>query len=75
MCIRDSYTPVLSRSPEWAGAKGYIQEALFNSDIDLQDAVVYACGSEAMINNAHAELTAAGLAENQFHSDAFVSSN
>ncbi len=69
------YTPVLSRSPEWAGAKGYIQQALLTSDINLQDTVVYACGSEAMINNAHAELTAAGLAENQFHSDAFVSSN
>jgi CDP-4-dehydro-6-deoxyglucose reductase len=69
------YTPVLSRSAEWAGAKGYIQQALLSSDINLQDTVVYACGSEAMINNAHAELTAAGLAEGQFHSDAFVSSN
>lgn len=69
------YAPVLSRSPEWAGAKGYIQQELLTSGVDLQDAVVYACGSEAMINNAHIELTAAGLAESQFHSDAFVSSN
>ncbi|OBA00477.1 FAD-binding oxidoreductase [Halomonas sp. G11] len=69
------YTPVLTRSPEWAGAKGYIQQVLLARDVDLQDAVVYACGSEDMINSAHAELTAAGLAESQFHSDAFVSSN
>lgn len=69
------YTPVLSRSSEWAGAKGYIQQALLNSGRDLQDTVVYACGSETMIINAHAELSVVGLAENQFFSDAFVSSN
>jgi len=70
-----NYTPVLSRSPEWAGVKGYVQNALLASDTHLEDTVVYACGSETMIHNAHDELTAAGLAENQFYSDAFVSSN
>lgn len=69
------YTPVLSRSPEWAGVKGYIQDALLTSDVDFENMVVYACGSEAMISSAHEALTTAGLAENQFHSDAFVSSN
>ncbi len=70
-----NYTPVLSRSSDWNGAKGYVQQALLADGLNLEDAVVYACGSEAMIHDAHAQLAAAGLAENQFHSDAFVSSN
>lgn len=69
------FTPVLSRSPEWSGRKGYVQHALLEDRLNLSDAVAYACGSEAMINSAHDELVAAGLSDKSFYSDAFVSSN
>lgn len=70
-----TYTPVLSRAPDWEGRKGYVQQAVLADGPNLKDSVVYACGSETMIHDAHAKFTAAGLNENQFHSDAFVSSN
>lgn len=69
------FVPVLSRSPDSAGAKGYVQEAALADGIDLKDAVVYACGSESMIASAKSTLVAAGLNPKNFHSDAFVSSN
>jgi len=69
------FSPVLSRSPDWAGHKGYVQHAVLQDELNLSDAVVYACGSEAMIKSAHIELTAAGLNNKNFYSDAFLSSN
>ncbi|MGH1429887.1 MAG: FAD-binding oxidoreductase [Neptuniibacter sp.] len=70
-----TFTPVLSRAPTWQGYKGYIQKAVIDELQDLDDAVVYACGSEAMIRSAYEDLVAAGLNSNNFYSDAFVSSN
>jgi CDP-4-dehydro-6-deoxyglucose reductase, E3 len=69
------FSPVLSRNPEWSGHKGYVQHAVLQDVPTLSDAVVYACGSEAMINSAHVDLIAAGLNSKNFFSDAFVSSN
>lgn len=68
------FVPVLSRAPRSAGAKGYVQDVLFADAIPLHDAVVYACGSPAMIDSARSALIAAGLARKHFHADAFVSS-
>lgn len=74
--IDATFTPVLSRSgSEWSGRKGYVHTALLEDALDLSDAVVYACGSEAMIHSAQQALTAAGLPVKNFYSDAFVSSN
>jgi CDP-4-dehydro-6-deoxyglucose reductase, E3 len=70
-----TFTPVLSRSPEWHGRKGHIQQAVLDDGHNLHDAVVYACGSGAMIHSAHKHLVAAGLNNKHFYSDAFVSSN
>jgi CDP-4-dehydro-6-deoxyglucose reductase len=70
-----TFTPVLSRTPDWQGRKGYIQQAVIDDGHNLSDAVVYACGSEAMIHSAHEQLVAAGLNNKHFYSDAFVSSN
>lgn len=69
------YIPVLSR-PEsgWHGAKGYVQDVLLDGNPDLENAVVYACGSDAMIHSAQARLIEAGLSPKRFHSDAFVCS-
>ena len=69
-----TFVPVLSRTPEWQGRKGYIQQAVIDDIYDLRDAVVYACGSEAMIHSANEQLIAAGLKSKHFYSDAFLSS-
>jgi CDP-4-dehydro-6-deoxyglucose reductase len=69
------FIPVLSRADdEWAGARGYVQESLLNYFPRLENAAVYACGSNAMIHSAKAALTNAGLPSQRFYSDAFVSS-
>ena len=71
----DRFVPVLSRASEdWTGAKGYVQQALLAAQPDLSNAVVYACGSDAMTRSAKVALTQAGLAPKNFYSDAFVCS-
>ncbi|GLZ23946.1 hypothetical protein Pstu01_06160 [Stutzerimonas stutzeri] len=52
------YVPVISRDMGFVGAKGYVQDALVSDCLDLTDAVVYACGSESMIESAKAKLLA-----------------
>jgi CDP-4-dehydro-6-deoxyglucose reductase len=69
------YVPVLSRAfDDWTGARGYVQHSLLSDKPYLANTVVYACGSDAMILSAKAELTQAGLPTNRFYSDAFVPS-
>lgn len=68
------YTPVLSREPSWFGRKGYVQDAVLSDAVPLENAVVYACGSEAMIHGAKDALLEAGLSAGNFFSDAFVQS-
>lgn len=68
--------PVLSRADDgWMGKCGYVQQAVISDSIDLSNVVVYACGSEAMIQSAKALLVAHGLNEKDFFADAFVSSS
>lgn len=70
------YFPVLSRADSsWTGARGYVQQAVVQSGTTLEQAVVYACGSLAMIDSARAQMMAAGLNGRRFYSDAFVSSS
>jgi CDP-4-dehydro-6-deoxyglucose reductase len=67
------YIPVLSRAGAgWAGARGYVQEVFLQMEPDLSNAIVYACGSEAMIHSARAQILRAGLPGGRFFSDAFV---
>lgn len=73
--INVNYIPVLSRSNiDWNGNKGYIQDVLVLKKIDLKDSVIYACGSENMINDAMELAIKKGLSEDAFYSDAFISS-
>jgi CDP-4-dehydro-6-deoxyglucose reductase, E3 len=66
---------VLSRPPQdWTGARGHVQDVLLAQSPRLEQALVYACGSESMIHEARRCLLAAGLAPERFHSDAFVAS-
>jgi CDP-4-dehydro-6-deoxyglucose reductase len=68
------FVPVLSRSSYNAATPGYVQDAVLNDGINLQDSDVYACGSESMIASARSKLITAGLNPKTFYSDAFVSS-
>lgn len=70
------YIPVLSRElNDWEGEKGYVQEILIKKQIDLQNAQVYACGSNSMISSSKELLIKNHLNENNFFSDAFVQTN
>ncbi len=69
------FIPVLSRAQgNWTGAKGYVQEVLLATQPNLSNAVVYACGSDAMIHGAKKALVQAGLPDQCFYADAFVCS-
>ena len=74
--IQVIYVPVLSRQVnEWNGEKGYVQEAVLKQNINLENAQVYACGSNEMIQSAKELLVKNSLKENSFFSDAFVPTN
>lgn len=69
------FVPVLSRAADtWAGARGHVQQAVLRQGRDWGRTVVYACGSEMMIQDAQRQLVAAGLDNRRFYSDAFVCS-
>jgi CDP-4-dehydro-6-deoxyglucose reductase len=69
------YVPVLSRaSIDWTGMRGHVQSAMLADAPNLDESVVYACGSDAMIHGAKEVLVRAGLPERRFLSDAFVCS-
>lgn len=73
--IKHRFVPVLSRGgSDWFGVRGYVQQAFLSDRPDLQQTVVYACGSAAMIRSAHQQLRLAGLPDHRFRSDAFVCS-
>lgn len=69
-----SFVPVVSRESEWTGRRGHVQSAAIEDIGDFTDAVVYACGSDTMIQAARPALVAAGLPNNRFYSDAFLQS-
>ena len=69
---------VISRPDKnWKGRTGYVQQA-FLEDIEhlsnLQDTMVYACGSQKMVESSFALLKNYGLKEKQFLSDVFIAS-
>jgi CDP-4-dehydro-6-deoxyglucose reductase len=73
--LTHDFIPVLSRADsQWRGARGYVQHAFLSNARELKHAVVYACGSNAMIQDARETLIAAGLQGRRFFSDAFLPS-
>ena len=73
--LKVDFCNVLSRPvADWVGEAGYVQDIALARRQDLSDTVVYACGSNAMIQSAKQQFIASGLPENRFHSDAFVQS-
>jgi CDP-4-dehydro-6-deoxyglucose reductase len=59
---------------DWSGETGYVQDIALAKLQSLGDTVVYACGSNTMIQSAKQRFLASGLPENKFYSDAFVQS-
>jgi CDP-4-dehydro-6-deoxyglucose reductase len=73
--LAHDFIPVLSRADgQWRGARGHVQHAFLSDARELERAVVYACGSNAMIQDARETLIAAGLQGRHFFSDAFLPS-
>jgi CDP-4-dehydro-6-deoxyglucose reductase len=71
-----TFVPVLSRAGEdWSGRRGHVQNAALADFGNFSGAEVYACGSQDMIGDAQALLTANGLSADDFYSDAFVTSH
>ncbi len=69
------FIPTLSRADiAWAGERGYVQDAFRRHLTNIDNTVVYACGSDAMIHSARDALAELGLPTSRFHSDAFVCS-
>lgn len=67
--------PILSRAPaDWTGRRGHVQQAVLEDLHHLENAVVYACGNDRMIESAREALMSAGLPAARFHADAFVCS-
>ncbi|AXN32110.1 FAD-binding oxidoreductase [Vibrio coralliilyticus] len=67
------FTPVLSRGVDNEKyRKGYIQDAVLNDFVSLENIAVYACGSPNMIQSAKALLIENGLPSEFFYSDAFT---
>ena len=70
------YTPVLSEPSaecSWTGPIGFVHRAVAGHVAELANAQVYACGVPVMVEAARQEFCAAGLPEEAFFSDAFVS--
>lgn len=73
--LKVDFYNVLSRPvADWSGETGYVQDIALARQKNLDDTVVYACGSNAMIQSAKQRFLDSGLLENRFYSDAFVQS-
>lgn len=66
------FIPVFSREGQ---AKRYVQDLLPHFEFDMSKTVIYACGSNNMIQEAKKNSLELGLNSNHFYSDAFVASN
>lgn len=73
--IQFDFFPVLSRAGDtWQGLRGYVQDRVIDAHPQMQECVVYACGSPQMIDSASRLFATKGLGARNFLSDAFVSS-
>jgi 2-polyprenylphenol hydroxylase and related flavodoxin oxidoreductases len=63
---------VVSDDESWAGRRGFVHQAVLDDFSQLNEYVVYACGSSAMINIAKKTFIEKGLNEHSFIADAFL---
>ncbi|MFS2058861.1 CDP-6-deoxy-delta-3,4-glucoseen reductase [Kosakonia cowanii] len=67
------FVPVVSGGDNgWQGRKGFVHDAVVSDFENLENFDVYACGSPAMIDACKRDLTARGLSNKHFYSDAFT---
>lgn len=66
------YKFVLSRKNGDQKHGEYVQDSVLRDVSDFSNAVVYACGSPAMIADAQRRLVMSGLSASNFYADAFV---
>ena len=69
------YVPVVSDAlPEdaWTGRTGFVHSAVLQDLADLSGHQVYACGAPIVVDSAKAAYRVAGLPENEFYADSFV---
>ncbi len=69
------YVPVVSDAlPEdgWQGRTGFVHLAVLQDMAELSGYQVYACGAPIMVDSARSAYTQAGLAEDEFYADAFI---
>ena len=70
-----TYVPVVSDAlPEdaWTGRTGFVHNAVLQDIADLSGHQVYACGAPIVVDSAQAAYIAAGLPEDEFFADSFV---
>jgi CDP-4-dehydro-6-deoxyglucose reductase len=70
------YVPVISDAlPEdaWAGRNGFVHRAVLQDFPDLSGHQVYACGAPIVVDSARRDYLQAGLPEEEFFADSFVS--
>ena len=70
-----SYVPVVSDAlPEdtWTGRTGFVHNAVLQDMTDLSGYQVYACGAPIVVDSAQTAYIAAGLPEDEFYADSFV---
>ena len=70
-----SYVPVISDAlPEdaWTGRTGFVHNAVLQDLADLSNHQVYACGAPIVVDSAKAAYATAGLPEDEFYADSFV---
>lgn len=71
-----TYVPTISGPNDlWAGETRYVHAIVPDYINDFDNALVFACGAKAMVEDAKCELLQAGLKEANFFSDTFVASN
>ena len=69
------YIPVISDAlleDAWAGRTGFVHNAVLQDMADLSGYQVYACGAPIVVDSAQAAYIAAGLPEDEFYADSFV---
>jgi CDP-4-dehydro-6-deoxyglucose reductase len=69
------YVPVVSDAlPEdqWSGRTGFVHQAVLQDVPDLSAYEVYACGAPIVVESAQRDYRAAGLPDEAFFADAFV---
>lgn len=70
------YVPVVSDAlPEdgWTGRTGFVHRAVLEDFPDLSGCQVYACGAPIVVDSARRDYLQAGLPEEEFYADSFVS--